>query len=169
MQESNLNIMLSKKSMLFISYSYPNARLVQVEIEEITKRDQDKFESDKENKIDKEIGFLRLRQKNEEDALELKISIHLNKFKRERTVKIEEIMLKFKHKGKGLETYQKAEREGYEQLLIKIIKKAKTLVRQNTNQEVCLKNISNVIIIYITILFLLILFIKFKCLNLLIN
>ena len=62
-------------------------------------------------------------------------------------------MQKFKHKGKGLETYQKAEREGYEQLLIKIIKKAKTLVRQNTNQEVCLKNISYVMIIYITILF----------------
>ena len=53
--------------------------MVQVEIEDITKKDQSKFESDKENKIDKEIGSLRLRQKNEEDALELKISIHLNK------------------------------------------------------------------------------------------
>ncbi len=53
--------------------------MVQVEIEDITKKDQAKFESDKENKIDKEIGSLRLRQKNEEDALELKISIHLNK------------------------------------------------------------------------------------------
>lgn len=53
--------------------------MVQVEIEDITKKEQAKFESDKENKIDKEIGSLRLRQKNEEDALELKISIHLNK------------------------------------------------------------------------------------------
>ena len=51
--------------------------MVQVEIEDITKKDQAKFESDKENKIDKEIGSLRLGQKNEEDALELKISIHL--------------------------------------------------------------------------------------------
>ena len=53
--------------------------MVQVEIEDITKKEQAKFESDKENKIDKEIGSLRLRQKNEEDALELKLSIHLNK------------------------------------------------------------------------------------------
>ena len=41
----------------------------------------------------------------------------MNKFKRERTVKIEEILLKFKHKGKGLETYQKAEREEYERVI----------------------------------------------------
>ena len=58
--------------------------MTQVEIEEITKRDQEKFENEKEKKIDKEIGSLRLRQKNETDALELKISIHLNKFNRER-------------------------------------------------------------------------------------
>ena len=99
--------------------------MVQVEIEDITKKEQAKFESDKENKIDKEIGSLRLRQKNEEDALELKISIHLNKFNRERAVKIEEIMLKFKHKGKGLETYQKAEREEYERAINQDIQKSK--------------------------------------------
>ena len=83
-----------------IIYSYPNAHLTQVEIEEITKRDQEKFENEKEKKIDKEIGSLRLRQKNETDALELKISIHLNKFNRERAMKTEEIMLKYKHKTK---------------------------------------------------------------------
>ena len=99
--------------------------MVQVEIEDITKKDQAKFESDKENKIDKEIGSLRLRQKNEEDALEL---IHLNKFNRERAVKIEEIMLKFKHKGKGLETYQKAEREEYERAINQDIQKSKNFV-----------------------------------------
>lgn len=98
-------------------YSYPNAHLTQVEIEEITKRDQEKFENEKEKRIDKEIGSLRLRQKNESDALELKISIHLNKFNRERAMKTEEIMLKYKHKTKGLETYQKAEREEYERII----------------------------------------------------
>ena len=93
--------MWSKKSNhSIIIYSYPNAHLTQVEIEEITKRDQEKFENEKEKKIDKEIGSLRLRQKNETDALELKISIHLNKFNRERAMKTEEIMLKYKHKTK---------------------------------------------------------------------
>ena len=91
--------------------------MTQVEIEEITKRDQEKFENEKEKKIDKEIGSLRLRQKNETDALEPKISIHLNKFNRERAMKTEEIMLKYKHKTKGLETFQKAEREEYERII----------------------------------------------------
>lgn len=68
---------------------------------------------------------MRLRQKNEEETLELKISIHLNKFNRERTVKAEEIMLKFKHKGKGLETFQKAEREEYERAIKQDIQKNK--------------------------------------------
>lgn len=58
-----------------------------------------------------------MRQKNENDALELKISIHLNKFSRERAMKAEEIMLKYKHKSRGLETSQKAEREEYERII----------------------------------------------------
>ena len=110
--------MWNKKSIFqYNNYSYPNAHLTQVEIEEITRRDQEKFENEKEKKIDKEIGSLRLRQKNETDALELKISIHLNKFNRERSMKTDEIMLKYKHKTKGLETYQKAEREEYERII----------------------------------------------------
>ena len=52
----------------------------------------------------------------------------MNKFNRERAVKIEEIMLKFKHKGKGLETYQKAEREEYERAINQDIQKSKNFV-----------------------------------------
>ena len=37
-------------------------------------------------------------------------------------------MLKFKHKGKGLETYQKAEREEYERAINQDIQKSKNFV-----------------------------------------
>ena len=72
---------------------------------------------EKEKKIDKEIGALRVRQKNEADALELKIAIHQNKFQRERSMKTEEIILKYKNKARGLENTQKAEREQYERII----------------------------------------------------
>ncbi|MCQ2820697.1 MAG: hypothetical protein MJ252_25825 [archaeon] len=46
--------------------------------------------------------------------MDLRISIHKNKFLRERSIKTDEIMQKYKNKARGLEKKQKAEREVYE-------------------------------------------------------
>ena len=75
------------------------------------------FENEKEKKIEKEITALRLKHKNELDALELKISVHVNKFQRERSIKADEIELKYKHKKRGLENSQNAEREEFQRII----------------------------------------------------
>ena len=41
--------------------------------------------------------------------MDLRISIHKNKFLRERSIKTDEIMQKYKNKARGLEKKQKAE------------------------------------------------------------
>ena len=98
-------------------FSYPNAHLAQVEIEELTKKEKENFEMLKERKIEKDISSLRLKQNNEMKAMELKIENHKNALLREKQQKLIEIELKYKNKGKELERKQKAERDAYQRIL----------------------------------------------------
>ena len=43
--------------------------------------------------------------------------MHVNKFQRERSIKADEIELKYKHKKRGLENSQNAEREEFQRLI----------------------------------------------------
>ena len=53
--------------------------MAQVEIEEIQKKEKEKFLKEKEKKIEKEISKIQTRHNNETQAMELKISNHKNK------------------------------------------------------------------------------------------
>lgn len=86
-------------------------------VEDIAKKDDERYQLEKEKTIEKKIQQLRNKQKSEREALELRIEMNQNKFLRERTKKTDEIMQKYKNKARGLEKEQKAERESYERQL----------------------------------------------------
>ena len=91
--------------------------MAQVEIGEIKKREQKKYEIEKEKKIEKELSKIQYRHNNEIQAMELKIENHKNQLLRERGNKIYEMELKFKNKERDLDRKQKAERDSYERMI----------------------------------------------------
>ena len=121
--KDNQNIISKTKSkniFFYIKYfinSYPNAHLAQIEIGSIQKKEKEKFENEKEKRIEKELAKIKYKQDNEIQAMELKIENHRNQLFRERSNKINEIELKYKNKERDLERKQKAERESYERII----------------------------------------------------
>ena len=95
--------------MYYLKVSYPKAHLVQIEIAELTKKEQEAFEIEKGKKLQIEIDNLRKRQQNETQALELKIQNNYNEFKRNRALAIESLLLKYKNKFRELDNAQKQE------------------------------------------------------------
>jgi hypothetical protein len=88
-----------------------------VEIADIKKREKEKFENEKEKKIEKEISRIQFKQKNELQAMELRIENRKNQLLREKANKLYEIDLKYKNKERALERKQKAERDSYERMI----------------------------------------------------
>ena len=91
--------------------------MAQVEIDELQKKEKEKFLNEKEKKIEKEISKIQSRHNNETQAMELKIANHKNKILREQNIKLYEVELKYKNKERELERKQKAEREHYERII----------------------------------------------------
>ena len=91
--------------------------MAQVEIGQIQKLEKEKFENEKERKIEKEINKIQNRHNNEIQALELRIENHKNQLMREKANKLNEIELKYKNKEREMERQQKAEREHYERII----------------------------------------------------
>ena len=91
--------------------------MAQVEIGEIKKREKEKYQNEKEKKIEKEISRIQYKHNNEIQAMELRIENHKNQLLREKANKIYEIELKYKNKERELERQQKAERKSYESMI----------------------------------------------------
>lgn len=98
-------------------HSYPNAHAVQVEIIALTKKEQELFELEKEKHLEKEISNFKVKQGNETKALEQRIQNNYNKFKRDRALKVEELLLKYKNKFRDLENSQKSEKDAHERII----------------------------------------------------
>ena len=64
-----------------------------------------------------EIENLRKKQQNETSALELKIQNNYNKFKRDRALAVESLLLKYKNKFRELDNAQKQEISNYEKII----------------------------------------------------
>lgn len=64
-----------------------------------------------------EIENLRKKQQNETSALELKIQNNYNKFKRDRALAVESLLLKYKNKFRELDNSQKQEIINLEKLI----------------------------------------------------
>ena len=90
-------INLNKKLELYVQKKdYQNAHLTQVDIANLTKKEKEKFE----------IENLQKRQFNENKGLELKMQSSYNSFKKNRALKVQELLLKYKNQFRDLENKQ---------------------------------------------------------------
>ena len=100
-------INLNKKLELYVQKKdYQNAHLTQVDIANLTKKEKEKFEQEKLRIIQKEIENLQKRQFNETKGLEQKIQSAYNSFKKNRALKVQELLLKYKNQFRELENKQ---------------------------------------------------------------
>ena len=100
-------INLNKKLELYVQKKdYQNAHQTQVDIANLTKKEKEKFEQEKLKIIQKEIENLQKRQFNESKGLEQKIQSTYNSFKKNRALKVQELLLKYKNQFRELENKQ---------------------------------------------------------------
>ena len=100
-------INLNKKLELYVKKKdYQNAHQTQIDIANLTKKEKEKFETEKLNLIEKEIENLPKKQFNETKGLELKIQSYYNSFKKNRALKVQELLLKYKNQFRDLENKQ---------------------------------------------------------------
>ena len=100
-------INLNKKLELFVQKKdYKNAHQTQIDIANLTKKEKEKFEQEKFKTIQKEIENLQRKQLNETKGLELKIQSTYNSFKKNRALKVQELLLKYKNQFRDLENKQ---------------------------------------------------------------
>lgn len=83
----------------------------------MTKKEQELFDLERERHLEKEVSNFKLKQSNETKALEQRIQNNYNKFKRDRALKVEELLLKYKNKFRDLENNQRSEKESYERII----------------------------------------------------
>ena len=100
-------INLNKKLELFVQKKdYKNAHQTQIDIANLTKIEKEKFEKEKFRTIQKEIENLQKKQLNETKGLEQKIQSIYNTFKKNRAIKVQELLLKYKNQFRDLENKQ---------------------------------------------------------------
>ena len=100
-------INLNKKLELYVQRKdYKNAHQTQIDIANLTKKEKEKFEREKFKTIQKEIENLQKRQLNETKGLEQKIQSIYNDFKKNRALKVQELLLKYKNQFRDLENKQ---------------------------------------------------------------
>ena len=100
-------INLNKKLELYVQKKdYKNAHQTQIDIANLTKKEKEKFEQEKFKTIQKEIENLQRKQLNETKGLELKIQSTYNSFKKNRALKVQELLLKYKNQFRDLENKQ---------------------------------------------------------------
>ena len=100
-------INLNKKLELYVQKKdYQNAHQTQVDIANLTKKEKEKFEQEKLKIIQKEIENLQKRQFNETKGLEQKIQSTYSSFKKNRALKVQELLLKYKNQFRELENKQ---------------------------------------------------------------
>jgi len=98
---------LNKKLELYVQRKdYKNAHQTQIDIANLTKKEKEKFEKEKYRTIQKEIENLQKKQLNETKGLELKIQSTYNSFKKNRALKVQELLLKYKNQFRDLENKQ---------------------------------------------------------------
>ena len=100
-------INLNKKLELYVQKKdYKTAHQTQIDIANLTKKEKEKFEQEKFKTIQKEIENLQRKQLNETKGLELKIQSTYNSFKKNRALKVQELLLKYKNQFRDLENKQ---------------------------------------------------------------
>ena len=134
-------INLNKKLELYVhKKDYQNAHQTQIEIADLTKKEKEKFEKEKYKTIQKEIENLQKKHLNETKGLELKIQSAYNSFKKNRALKVQELLLKYKNQFRDLENKQSNDIKNLEKIVQGgMLKQGKTI---NYSNKVRDKNIN---------------------------
>ena len=134
-------INLNKKLELNVKKKdYQNAHQTQIEIADLTKKEKEKFEKEKYKTIQKEIENLQKKHLNETKGLELKIQSAYNSFKKNRALKVQELLLKYKNQFRDLENKQSNDIKNLEKIVQGgMLKQGKTI---NYSNKVRDKNIN---------------------------
>ncbi len=134
-------INLNKKLELYVQKKdYQNAHQTQIDIANLTKKEKEKFEKDKFKSIQKEIENLQKKQLIETKALEQKIQSIYNEFKKNRAIKVQELLLKYKNQFRDLENRQSNDIKNLEKIAKGgIFKQGKTVNYSNSIRD---KNIN---------------------------
>ena len=90
-------------------FSYTKAHSIQVHIAELTHAETAKFLDEKERKIRKEAEKIKVKQENEMNSFNLKITSSYNEFKKNRALEFDKLILRYKNKLKELDNNQKLE------------------------------------------------------------
>ena len=124
---------LNKKLELYVQQKdYKNAHQTQIDIANLTKKEKEKFEKEKYRIIQKEIENLQKRQLNETKGLELKIQSTYNSFKKNRALKVQELLLKYKNQFRDLENKQANDIKNLEKIAQGgVVKQGKTIKYSN--------------------------------------
>ena len=134
-------INLNKKLELFVQKKdYKNAHQTQIDIANLTKIEKEKFEKEKFRSIQKEIENLQKKQLNETKGLEQKIQSIYNTFKKNRAIKVQELLLKYKNQFRDLENKQSNDIKNLEKVVQGgMLKQGKSV---NYSNEVRQKNVN---------------------------
>ena len=134
-------INLNKKLELYVQKKdYQNAHQTQIEIADLTKKEKEKFEKEKYKTIQKEIENLQKKHLNETKGLELKIQSAYNSFKKNRALKVQELLLKYKNQFRDLENKQSNDIKNLEKIVQGgMLKQGKTINYSNKARD---KNIN---------------------------
>ena len=134
-------INLNKKLELFVQKKdYKNAHQTQIDIANLTKIEKEKFEKEKFRTIQKEIENLQKKQLNETKGLEQKIQSIYNGFKKNRAIKVQELLLKYKNQFRDLENKQSNDIKNLEKVVQGgMLKQGKSV---NYSNEIREKNIN---------------------------
>ena len=124
---------LNKKLELYVQQKdYKNAHQTQIDIANLTKKEKEKFEKEKYRIIQKEIENLQKRQLNETKGLEIKIQSTYNSFKKNRALKVQELLLKYKNQFRDLENKQANDIKNLEKIAQGgVVKQGKTIKYSN--------------------------------------
>ena len=135
-------INLNKKLELYVQKKdYQNAHKTQIDIAELTKNEKEKFEQEKFKTIQKEIENLQKKQQNETKGLEQKIQSSYNSFKKNRALKVLELLLKYKNQFRDLKSKQQNKINDLQRVVQGgILKQGKKI---NYSNEVRKKNIQS--------------------------
>ena len=115
---------------------YKNAHQTQIDIANLTKKEREKFEQEKYKIIQREIENLQKKQLNETKGLELKIQSTYNSFKKNRALKVQELLLKYKNQFRDLENKQSNEIKNLEKIAQGgMFKQGKTINYSNDVRE----------------------------------
>ena len=119
---------------------YKNAHQTQIDIANLTKIEKEKFEKEKFRTIQKEIENLQKKQLNETKGLEQKIQSIYNGFKKNRAIKVQELLLKYKNQFRDLENKQSNDIKNLEKVVKGgMLKQGKSV---NYSNEVREKNVN---------------------------